>query len=660
MIDLDSLAAAVRHSLPGISPRDLRAGLQGLESALSVQPRPRTQLRLQQLRFSGQRRGDFRFAPGVNVLRAGNDKGKSSLLKLIHFCLGGKNELKRDVDSWIDVVELAFELAGVPHAIRIDKKRRPQGKLVLGGLADLASKDPLVTFANGRELQERLEHFFNDAFGLRPLMGTQKDSRKGSDALLDAPTSYRAYLRGMYINQDLGYTDLITDGVPYGNLFMKVVGMLLGIHGIDAFFAADSRRAHCENALAKEERYHRRVEASLGLRDLATLDEEIKRLEQYIDERKMERAALLVRATSDDLDRRLSELTHKLVQVDNARERLARQLRQVEAQLEATRGEASELAAALASREVMAAVHPDRCPVCATQLAARPRAAAPPGSCILCHEVVAPPAGPDFASIVRGRLSEAEQSLAEQQQQAASLRAELAGVEARAAQFGQQKRQLQAQLRAAHQGTGELDQEIELETRYLGRLEAERETTTRLVSAEGGAPLKKELQRKQILDAVVRHLRTAHAEINERIKREFSARVLQYCSTIGLPGLEEVSLDAQLRPHIRQNGEVYSFDGLSPGERVRFTLAFYLALAIATAEDLEYGAHPGLLLIDSPGKEEMVLKDFAAVVELLRLIEDKHADKVQVIVATTVPAIRGATAAEKQVFIDNDDESLFS
>ena len=89
-------------------------------------------------------------------------------------------------------------------------------------------------------------------------------------------------------------------------------------------------------------------------------------------------------------------------------------------------------------------------------------------------------------------------------------------------------------------------------------------------------------------------------------------------------------------------------------------LAFYFAMAIATAEDLEHGAHPGLLLIDSPGKEEMVVKDFEAVVNLLSLVEERHAEVIQVIVSTSIPAIRDATSPGKQVFIDNDDDPLFS
>ncbi len=670
MSEVDNIYATLKPTLRGVSARAFRGCLNGLESALEALPRRRTQLTVRRLRFRGEKSGDFHFQPGVNVLRAGNDKGKSSVLKLIHFCLTGKNELKKDVDGWIAEVELIFELDGVAHAIVVDKTRRPRGRLVrLGeeysqdmGASLLPGATVMVEFKNAKQMRHELESFFNDAFGLRPLMGTQKASRKDSDALLDSPTSYRAYFRGMYISQDLGYAALVTDGMPYGNLFMKVVGMLLGVRGIDGSFAVEARRAHLENRLAKEERYHRRLEQSLEPRDLATLDEEIDTLERYIDELKVERTALFVRATSNDLDHRLAKVTDKLVAFDDVRQQTNRHLRTTEHELRFAEREAGELASALASHQALSGIQPDRCPVCETRIAERRRHTRPaPGQCLLCHEDVEDPGDNDFAAALEQRIDEARRSIAGQRKQIEARRADLAELGFRATQNAQVKSHLQAQLRSAHQSTAELDREIELETRYLGRLEAERENVARMVSDDGDdSSISRMLEQKQVLDAVLRHLRTLNADANERMKREFASRVQDYCTTIGFPGLEDVSLGAQLKPRIRQNGKIYSFEELSPGEKVRFVLAFYLAMAIATAEDLEHGAHPGLLLIDSPGKEEMVVKDFEAVVHLFKLVEERHAEIIQVIVSTSLPAIRGATAPDKQVFIDNDDDPLFN
>ena len=654
MTEIDHLYSTLRPALRGFKLNEFRRALEGLEPALAAAPGRRCQLTLRRLRFWGEKKGDFRFFPGVNVLRAGNDKGKSSILKMIHFCLTGKNDLKKDVDSWIEHVELYIELDGRPHAIEVQKTKRPRGRILkcrADRPEDLERAEILVEFRNGKAMQQQLESFFNRKFGLRPLMGTQKDSRKRSDQLLDAPTSYRAYVRGLYITQDMGYTDLVTDGVPYGNLFKKIVGMLLGLEGLDANFAVEARLAHIENRLGKEERYHRRLEASLGLRDLATLDEEISKLESYIDELKVERTALLVRATSNDLDQRLSELTERLVALDQARQTKAKDLRTAEMELAVTEDEAAELEAAIHGAEVLAPIQPKHWATYGIELNADQQAEL---------QAKADEERQALKSIAEERLTQAKRSLEAQRRAVERLRTELQELEFRADQEAQQKRHLQAQLRSAHQGTAELEREIELETRYLGRLEAERENATRLVSKdEEGAGMQELLRAKTMLDTVLRHLRTEDAGGNEQRKQDFARRVQDYCTTIGFPGLEDISLDAQLKPRISQNGKVYTFEELSPGEKVRFVLAFYLALAIVTAEDLQNGAHPGLILIDSPGKEEMVEGDFEAVVKLLSQIEVNHSSSIQVLVATSIPAIRGATQVSKQYFISEDDEPVF-
>ena len=404
------------------------------------------------------------------------------------------------------------------------------------------------------------------------------------------------------------------------------------------------------------------MEKSLGIRDLATLDQEIKRLEQYIDGLKVDKTALFVRSTSGDLDRRLQDLTERLLTLDAARQQVAYRVHGLQLDLQANEQAIADLEAAIHSHRTFAPMHPHHCPVCETALAARRRHPEPEsGTCLLCHEDL--PAEDDPAQslvVAEQRLEEARQSRTKQVRGLEVRQAEMEEIAFKSEQLEQQKRHLQTQLRSAHQGTEELEREIELETRYLGRLEAERESVDRIVADDGDASnLKKLGQRKRILNAALRHLRTLHTEVNERLKQDFARRVQEYCTTIGFPGLEGVELDGQLRPSIQQNGKIYRFTELSPGEKVRFVLAFYLAMAIATGEELDYGVHPGMLLIDSPGKEEMVAKDFSAVVDLLSLAEQRHADKIQVIVATTIHAIASATDSHKQTFVDNDEDPIF-
>ena len=191
MSELDRIYEALRPSLRDVTGVEFRTYLQGLEPALELRPQRRTQLTLRRLRFRGDKNGDFRFQPGVNVLRAGNDKGKSSILKLVHFCLTGKNELKKDVDAWISEVDLTFELDGVPHAIAVDKRKRPKGRLVRSvsppeaADRDLeAAFDPLhgaqdaVAVPDGRHpmLEVELESLEDQRLVVRPVGGVLFDA----------------------------------------------------------------------------------------------------------------------------------------------------------------------------------------------------------------------------------------------------------------------------------------------------------------------------------------------------------------------------------------------------------------------------------------------------------------------------------------------------
>ncbi len=657
MSELDALYRALSPTLRDVDKRQLMEALRGLEGALNSSAGPRARILLEHLRFDGKVRGEFPLHPGVNVIRAGNDKGKSSVLKLIQLCLTGKNDLKKDVDSWIERVELIFRLDGIPHAVQLEKKGRPRGRL----LREKAEKsdrsqgtggfETVLEFKNAKEMRDRLEDFFNQAFGLRPLAGTQKDSRKGSDALLDSATSYRAFFRGLHINQDLGYTDLLTEGTSYGNLYLKILGTLLGLRGLEAYFAVEARRAHLENALGKEERYHRRVERSMDLPDLASLNEEVDRLESYIDDLKTRRSALYVRSASQDLDQRLAVLGEQILEADDAAQRKAGELQKARLRLEESEARLAELLASQAEREGS-----ELCTICEAPVQEIIRGFRP-AQCRCALSLTLMPVAPEDDDGSEAR--EIEDSIPMLRRRVARLGAENEDRALRHRQLVQEKRTLQAQLRTSHQSTAELDQEIELETRYLGRMEADRERASKLLTAEGDAEIKALLRQKTILDAVLRQLRGRDAESNERIKTDFSQRVRRYCTTIGFPNLEEIHLDAKLRPRIRQNGKTHTFEELSPGEKVRFVLAFHLALAIG-GDSREQGNHPGLLLIDSPGKEEMVQGDFEAVVGLLRQIEEGPEANLQVLVASTIPAIAGATTAEKQHFVADDQTPLFN
>jgi hypothetical protein len=102
--------------------------------------------------------------------------------------------------------------------------------------------------------------------------------------------------------------------------------------------------------------------------------------------------------------------------------------------------------------------------------------------------------------------------------------------------------------------------------------------------------------------------------------------------TFGIANLEEArpTLAAQLR--LRIGGAESSFSSRTGGERLRLRLATGIAL-LRVGHELGVGRHPGLLLIDSPGGEEMVEGDLAAILSELQTICEQLPD-LQIICAS--------------------------
>lgn len=656
----DKLVTALADRLDGMAEEVIRSVLAEVDLSTKVRPPKRVQLTLRRLRFDGERRGDVRFHPGVNVIRAGNFKGKTTILQLIQFCLTGSDKLKPDMKKWISEVDLDFDLDGIAYTVHVDRSKRVRGFLDRGSMDATRVTPERLEFTSSTKMEATLESFFSEQFGLEQLAGTQKDSRKDSDRLLVNQTSYGAYFQGLYIDQESGYAHLVTDTF-FNNQYMKIVGMLLGLRGLRPYFEAEKHLALTKNAGAKEEAHVRRTEAVRPVnRALADIKRDLEAATQSVDELRRKRAEALVHATSSDADRDLARLTNELVAAHDAV--IAVQQERADAERARDEDETTVVALkeAIASKHHFSALTPHHCPVCeATIPKARTEARHGMGQCLLCAADVKSKSDQEMLALLYTRLAEAEDSLKGREVALQAAQKAVTAAQQSAEELAQQKQRLQTRLRAVREDST-FDTQIENEMRRIGKLEAERDDALSVSSHKTAADGVTELALKQrVLEALVSHFKTADGVANEQTKARFAARVLDYLHKCGISNIESLKLDALLKPQMVQNGESINFTTLSAGEKVRFVLAFFFAMAVAPAEDIPTAAHPGLLLIDSPGKEEMVAKDFKGVVDLLRFIDKNHAEQVQAIVATTYQDIRDAAPKHKRLFIENDVDFVF-
>jgi len=99
--------------------------------------------------------------------------------------------------------------------------------------------------------------------------------------------------------------------------------------------------------------------------------------------------------------------------------------------------------------------------------------------------------------------------------------------------------------------------------------------------------------------------------------------------------LEAVKLGSNATLALTKGGESTSFSKVTAGERLRLRLATAVAL-LRVGQERGLGRHPGLLIIDSPGAEEVSDIDLAALLGELQTIA-KETPGLQILVASANP-----------------------
>lgn len=118
--------------------------------------------------FSYQRK----FQKGINTWIADNLKGKSTIFKIIKYCLTGDNTIKKAIKEWFKDFLLEFSLASDAYTVHIDasapRVKCALYKFTIEEFTKLKSEDKLnltnpntiFTASSEKEFTEKIEDFF--------------------------------------------------------------------------------------------------------------------------------------------------------------------------------------------------------------------------------------------------------------------------------------------------------------------------------------------------------------------------------------------------------------------------------------------------------------------------------------------------------------------
>lgn len=612
-------------------------------------------LKLSRLRFTGEKHlndgtrapidYDQLLGPGVNVvLITDNLVGKSSIFKTIKFALtGDDSDYDNDVRSWIRDVWLQFSLDQQAFTIHLSRGELGLGGYIAAGhtVAPTAKVEAVLhAFRAADEVRRGLHEFFMHAFGLTELSWTQA-SPTGAEK---RTATWRTFFQALVI-PDSSEEYLVLDAEhAMGNQVGLILSVFLGLSLVEPLneLLVERQKATAETKTSAAEREKLEGELERLLGERRVLEQDLKGIE---DAQRARRIAVLDNPDARRHRELITAQAVKFVEVQQLKGRYDEQNTMVRR----LRGQARSLREAITLRRHFTGLEVSLCPNCDTDVdEAAVEREQHQHLCRLCGKEARPATDGDLESM------EAEaQDLERRADEQAELRESL-GAQHRAAQA--ELEQLDDHVRTAatalEQGpeyalpTGEEDARRSSLLQDLGELRGRITHVIALLDRAKAGTTDAEL--RAVVRSKVREVLQGEAKRrNAGILRQLGALVGEMTARIGAESISDVSVSPVGALSLQKNGVRVKFSSIrNPGERLRVKLAFFLAM-MRLGRVRGAGRHPGFLMIDQPGSDEMVEEDFAALASVLRDVDLYFADELQILCFTARPQFAEATAEGK-------------
>jgi len=169
---------------------------------------------------------------------------------------------------------------------------------------------------------------------------------------------------------------------------------------------------------------------------------------------------------------------------------------------------------------------------------------------------------------------------------------------------------------------------------------------------------KEELDNKaKVVQAAIQVLNRKRYEESQEILISLEKLILEQINKYGLKNIQKISINNDMEINFHQNSVKNKFTDLNEGEQLRAKLAVVISLILL---DVKYsvGRHPRILIIDSPGKEEVISRDLISLANIFKEINDNYHSELQIIIGTALKELKSATNSEK-VFFKGAGEVVF-
>ncbi len=633
-----------------ISEQQIEAVLNPLIEGTEICERKVRKFKIRRLKVNGEIECDLLFKSGVNVIKADNLKGKTSVLNVIKLAITGKDKLDQKLKDKVKEILLEFQM---DHKIYTSYMWRDEkkGSRHAWAIYDM-SVDEIVLGESKPIISSKAEiiKFFMSQFGL-PEITQRRRARRDRLGHGEKSIGFGDYFRAFYQDQERGYTEIMSD---YPTTRVSVMGVMMGLHGVRLLSEVDRVIAGKEFEIKILEKKLQTLTAYMENRYentedfYARLDEKVKILSK-----KQEDLKDLDRQTEAFLKSNISPILEEIDSIESTIKTLENQQRDLQMIILDLKDDESQLLMDTVwmeeektSNRIFRPYFVRTCPRCESEIAVEKlRLEEETQNCALCGNKIKP----DEERIVsmETEISERKKKLHEMRERINEYEKTLETLigslrEKREARFQLYKNK--EKLRK--EGYERFLPRIADTYKEVGRIEAELSefrslghTISKIQEEKSTYELGIEIL-KHFEKILKKHLLEKDLS-KEDIKRYMESYMREFLEIVTEFDFESIELYF-MEPEI----DGMKFKELPAGAKVRASMALYYGLLMMGLK--HNGRLPCFLIIDSPRQHEMQ-GDFLGIVQAYSKLDENNGKEVQVIIASADPSIKAATSDSSKI-----------
>jgi len=657
-------------------------------------------VKLGQEPFSYQRK----FQKGINIWIADNLKGKSTIFKIIKYCLTGDNTIKKAIKDWFNDFLLEFSLTEDTYTIHIDasasrvkcalynfsieefKKLEEEDKLAL------VNPNTVFKVSSEKEFKEKMEEFFFNELSFYTLQYRHRPGFKNES--VEANMSWSTYFKSIYLESS-NYKYLYFEKENIGKQGTKILEMLLGLHltypinQLTLLRDMKSERMRNIKYISEENKKIKKDDLKVLTKELEDVESELAELNkqkslQLFESILKEYGELETSIAKNKTERNNFQTTYDLV--DKKVYDLESEIKQFSDEIRNREREVTRIGKEILHKELF--VDTDsfftnlevyECPHCEHPVSAEKKVEERSShKCSLCGTPVVTKKSDDeqqkeqIAKLksekdeIAKNVVSLKKLLEEKNKSLGSIKSEYNSVlanlqkhpsinneEQRLNQLGDLLRRQTEEQKHYQEALSKKEGYIQTKAILQYRIR-ELQKQDGAVQPDESFKLEKEVE---VLDYGIHGLMWKRKNLNDAILQTFQDLILAQIKEFGTTSITEVRIDEKYDLVLVQHGQEEKFEDLVEGEKLRVKLAFYLAI-IQLDIDHQLGRHPRFLIFDAPGSEEMIPSHLQGLVENFRSINQKFQDNLQIFIGSAVRNFSDITEPSKSE-IKQQDEFLF-